>query len=245
MKLNATHADMDGTFLPELRFDLNWTIAKCKDFLERKFGTNPADMRLQLQNKQAQAVAQMADNDKTLGSYNPSEGYTVHVIDDSGNAVQNEFEDVSKVEKYQISEESYAKREDSVRAQKNKMTAAGDPNSQKDKGDGAVIGCCGGCNISEDFMKEESEAISVDQRCQLTVGERRGCVKYVGKVPAYGAGYWIGVLLDEPTGESDGKIKTKQYFEAGAKCATFVRPNDLQVGDFPEIDPFDELEDEI
>ena len=58
----------------------------------------------------------MADNDKTLGSYNPSEGYTVHVIDDSGNAVQNEFEDVSKVEKYQISEESYAKREDSVRA---------------------------------------------------------------------------------------------------------------------------------
>ena len=48
MKLNATHASMEGTFLPELRFDLNWSIGKCKDFLERKFGTNPADMRLQL-----------------------------------------------------------------------------------------------------------------------------------------------------------------------------------------------------
>ena len=50
MKLNATHAGMEGTFLPELRFDLNWSITKCKQFLERKFGTNPDDMRLQLQN---------------------------------------------------------------------------------------------------------------------------------------------------------------------------------------------------
>jgi len=48
MKLNATCSAMEGTFLPELRFDTNWTIAKCKDFLERKFGTSPADMRLQL-----------------------------------------------------------------------------------------------------------------------------------------------------------------------------------------------------
>ena len=46
MKLNATHASMEGTFLPELRFDLNWNIAKCKDFLERKFGSAAADMRL-------------------------------------------------------------------------------------------------------------------------------------------------------------------------------------------------------
>jgi len=60
----------------------------------------------------------MADNDKTLGSYNPSEGYTVHVIDDSGHTVHNEFEDVSKVEKYTISEEAYVKRDDTVRAWK-------------------------------------------------------------------------------------------------------------------------------
>ena len=42
-----------------------------------------------------------------------------------------------------------------------------------------------------------------------------------------GAGYWIGVLLDEPTGDSNGTYKGKQYFEAGDKCATFVRPSDL------------------
>ena len=49
-------------------------------------------------------MAQMADDAKTLGEYNPSEGYTVHVIDESGHSVANEFDDVSKVEKYEISE---------------------------------------------------------------------------------------------------------------------------------------------
>ena len=104
MKLNATHAGMEGTFLPELRFDLNWTIAKCKAFLERKFGTNPDDMRLQLQNTQGQPVAQMVDNEATLGSYNPEANFTVHVIDESGHTIRNEFDDVSQVEKYKISE---------------------------------------------------------------------------------------------------------------------------------------------
>ena len=60
-----------------------------------------------------------------------------------------------------------------------------------------------------------------------------------------GAGYWIGVLLDEPTGDSNGKIKNHEYFTAGDNCATFVRPNELEVGDFPEVDIFDEMEDEI
>lgn len=97
----------------------------------------------------------------------------------------------------------------------------------------------------EDFMKEEAEPIQVDSRCQLNVGERRGLVKFNGKVAGMGAGYWIGVLLDEPTGESNGTFKNKLIFEAGDKCATFVRPTDLKIGDFPERDPFNEEADEI
>ena len=53
------------------------------------------------------------------------------------------------------------------------------------------------------------------------------------------------VMLDEPTGDSNGTYKGKKYFEAMDKCGAFVRPNELQVGDFPEKDMFDELEDEI
>ena len=177
----------------------------------------------------------MIDLEATLGSYNPSEGYTVHVIDESGTAILNEFEDVSRVEKYEISETDYAKRDDSVRSWKGRMAAAGNPNFIKEDGD----------SVYEDFMKEESEAIAVGSRCKLNVGDRRGEVKFVGKVAGNGAGYWIGILLDEPTGDSNGTVKSHQYFAAGDKCAAFVRPNDVTVGDFPEVDIFNEMEDEI
>ena len=117
--------------MPELRFDLNWTIMKCKEFLERKFGTNPADMSLQLQNLQAQPVCTMSDNAKTLGEYNPTAGYTIHVLDTSGAPVVDEFADVSKVEKYTISEDAYAARDDTFRAFKDRMQAAGHANFTK------------------------------------------------------------------------------------------------------------------
>ena len=32
----------------------------------------------------------------------------------------------------------------------------------------------------------------------------RGEVKYVGKVPEKGVGYWVGVALDEPFGDNNG-----------------------------------------
>ena len=85
-------------------------------------------MRLQLQNRQAQPVAQMTDDEKTLGEYNPQEGFTVHIIDESGQVITNEFDDVSQVEKYKISEESYAARDDTFRAFKARMQAAGNQN---------------------------------------------------------------------------------------------------------------------
>jgi dynactin complex subunit len=34
-------------------------------------------------------------------------------------------------------------------------------------------------------------------------------VKYVGKVKGLGAGYWLGIVLDEPVGDSDGKVAGK------------------------------------
>ena len=234
IKLNASQEGMD-MFMPELRFDQNWTVQKCKEFLERKFGTNPADMRLQLKNRQGEVVGQMTDPAKTLGEFEPCEGFTVHVIDESGHSVTDEFSDVSKVQKYEISEEDYSKRDDSVRTFKQRMAAAGHKGFQNNQGD----------SVYEDFMKEESEVIQVESRCKTSVGERLGCVKYVGKVPGLGAGFWIGVLLDEPTGDSNGKHKNKTYFEAGDKCAMFVRPTDLTVGDFREKDPFVEEDDEI
>mmetsp|Transcript_3742 Transcript_3742/g.6376 ORF Transcript_3742/g.6376 Transcript_3742/m.6376 type:complete len:84 (-) Transcript_3742:54-305(-) len=82
-------------------------------------------------------------------------------------------------------------------------------------------------------------------RCETNVGARRGEVMYVGKVTGLEKGFWVGVKLDEPSGDSDGKVKDKVYFECGSNFGLFVRPADLKVGDYPEIDEFDMDDDMI
>jgi tubulin-folding cofactor B len=59
-----------------------------------------------------------------------------------------------------------------------------------------------------EFQLEESKLVEVGQRCEKA-GGARGEVKYVGKVPGLDKGYWVGIQLDEPCGDSNGKIKNK------------------------------------
>ena len=89
--------------------------------------------------------------------------------------------------------------------------------------------------------------MKVEDRCEIIMGARRGTVKYVGKVPELAAGFWVGVHLDEPTGDSDGSVKGKQYFEVtgGSKFGIFLRPKDVRVGEFPPLEDFNANEDEI
>jgi tubulin-specific chaperone B len=47
--------------------------------------------------------------------------------------------------------------------------------------------------------------LKVDKRCVVLVGERRGVVKYIGKVAEKAPGFWVGIQLDEPLGDSNGK----------------------------------------
>ncbi len=186
VKLNATHSHMQMR-LAEIRFDVASTIASVKEHLERKFGTSSDVMSLELRDTSEQFVIAMTDDTKTLAHYGAHENYTIHVYDQSGTAAYNEFDDVSKVEKFTISEEEYAKRDDSFRNFKKQMLAK-NPNFMNAQGDSAY----------NDFMKEEAEKLVIGQRCLVNAGERRGEIKYVGKVKSMGAGYWVGVCLDDP-----------------------------------------------
>lgn len=72
-------------------------------------------------------------------------------------------------------------------------------------------------------------------------------MKFVGKIPELARGFWVGIQLDEPMGDTDGTVKGKKYFEAagGKKYGMFARPKDIRVGDYPALDNFDEDLDEI
>lgn len=95
--------------------------------------------------------------------------------------------------------------------------------------------------------------IKVGDRCEVerTTGPARGTVRFVGEaeMPATKSGHkpggiWVGVQYDEPVGANDGSVEGKRYFDALPKYGGFVRPEKVQVGDYPEQDLFDEDEDE-
>ena len=91
-----------------------------------------------------------------------------------------------------------------------------------------------------DHEKAEAEAITLHSRCQILFGQRLGTVRYVGKVAGLAPGYWVGVKLDHAEGSSNGVIDGQLYFEASEDHATFVRPSDLQTGEFPPEEQLDE-----
>jgi tubulin-specific chaperone B len=67
----------------------------------------------------------------------------------------------------------------------------------------------------------------------------------VGKVAEYAAGWWVGVMFDEPLGKGDGCAKGKRYYDCQAGFGSFVRPDMVKVGDYPPLE--DDLcsEDEL
>jgi len=171
----------------------------------------------------------MDDNSSLLGSYNIDDGMVIHAED--SNIKVDEYSDVSKVEKFEISQDEYNKRSDSVRAFKERMKL-GQFNEEENKKKAEEA------RLKEEAEEKKASSLNVDERCEVKVpGQpaRRGVVKYVGQTD-FKPGFWVGVQYDEPHGKNDGSVAGKRYFECPQKYGGFVRPSNVEVGDYPEED---------
>ncbi|XP_020595535.1 tubulin-folding cofactor B [Phalaenopsis equestris] len=227
--LRVTHSNIKS-FSSEVRFDLEMSVEDLKEKLWKKCGTSVDSMLLVLYDDAGSKICNISDSARPLGFYSPLNGYHIKVIDLDPSSVSSGgwLEDTSLVEKYTISEEAYNKRDSNFRKFKEKMLSQ---NATADEN-----------KLPENYLEDLCKNIKAGDRCEVESGEKRGVVKYVGKVENGAPGFWVGIQLDEPLGKHDGMVKGKRYFECPPRHGIFLRPDKVKVGDYPERDPFDEEE---
>mmetsp|Transcript_23811 Transcript_23811/g.28735 ORF Transcript_23811/g.28735 Transcript_23811/m.28735 type:complete len:286 (-) Transcript_23811:115-972(-) len=246
--LAVSHSNLKAQFM-EIRFDRHMTIRRVKERLQSHTGTSPDQMTLQLKDWDNKVLCVLEDQQK-LGYYSPEDGFLLHVVDHDEFSMSKGgwLEDTSLVEKYQISDEDYYKRDNNYRKWKEGKLAE-DPEwcLEKEMAKKRGVEYVKKENVSDpEYMAEDAANISIGQRCEVQPGGKRGEVKFVGKAgEGLPMGWWIGVQYDEPVGKNDGSVKGVRYFECMEGYGGMIRPDKVTVGDFPEIDEFASDEDEI
>ncbi|PVD26663.1 hypothetical protein C0Q70_14341 [Pomacea canaliculata] len=195
--LNVTITSNVNAFASEKRFSKDLTIAAFKMKLELVTGASAATMNLTVFDKDNKLVCILDNNDALLGSYPIDSGMRIHVEDKHLHA--GEFEDISKVEKFEISEEDYAKRADSIRAfkERNRLGRFNEEEQKKKEEEKQK---------KEEEEREKAKSMKIGDRCEVHVPgqpNRRGTVRYVGSTH-FKPGIWVGVQYDEPHGKNDG-----------------------------------------
>lgn len=255
----------------ERRITPSWTISQLRARLEPITGIPPSSQVLHLlPPKSAGGASQhkiaitAADEDVAQLALFPLAPYAeLHVGDTRPAGARPNFSDVSGVDKYVMPEEEYAAKTDSVLAwKKAQKLGRFDPHAPQHVA----------ARIAAFAAEAEARGITAGSRCRVAGDDtRRGVVRYVGAVPEIGgssggsskatdnnsstnlavAGTWVGVELDEPVGgKNDGSIGGTRYWgedpasgQETLKRGVFVRPDRVDVGDFPALNELEDMEE--
>ncbi|SCZ99276.1 BZ3500_MvSof-1268-A1-R1_Chr3-1g05919 [Microbotryum saponariae] len=248
----------------ERRFALDLTIADLKDKLERVSGISSSVQVLSLQRTatgtghsgqvpQGQTVvAQLNEDHKTLAQYGAQEWMTIRVdsSDAHGKSQSSLFTDTSLVEKFELTNQEYEARSGAPfpRGHARDTVLAFKQRHQLGRFAPTV-------DSSHELVASQRTQLPVNlipgARCEVALSDvlsRRGTVRFLGPTQfgPQDETVWVGIEWDEPVGKNDGSVDGVKYFEAKPLRASFVRPDKVTVGNFPEVDPFadDDLEGE-
>ncbi|EJU03774.1 hypothetical protein DACRYDRAFT_49590 [Dacryopinax primogenitus] len=220
----------------ERKFDLHTTIGQLKTRLEHITGITPTSQKLVLsRTEDGQQIRVLDDDSRPLGFYSPADFQTIQVVDLNPMGPAGMYSDVSQVEKFELSDEQYAKRDESLLKfkQANKFGRFADEHQQ------ASAPAASTASYPD---------IKVGARCEVESEEeglqKRGTVRFFGSTAfGKGTGLWVGVEYDEPMGKNDGSVQGHRYFTCPTNHGAFVRPERVTVGDFPPITLIDEDEE--
>ncbi|KAJ3891604.1 tubulin-folding cofactor B [Lentinula edodes] len=209
----------------ERRFDLHITIGQLKSKLELFTGIPASSQLISVLNSDDDptVVVQLSDDSKALGFYSLRDWQVLKVDDLNPSAsFTGQLTDVTQVEKFELSDDAYAERKDSVLAYKQQHKV-------------------GRFAPKIDQVREASPAVDIalGSRCEVESSEpglsKRGTVRFVGETN-FASGVWVGVEYDEPLGRNNGSVQGNAYFTCRPNYGVFVKPDKVKTGDFPELD---------
>merc|ERR1712228_280330 len=224
----------------EKRYSPDLTVRQLKEKLEMVVGTNPDNMILQHKTTEGEVLCTLQPDNLKIGKFDLAHYSNVHVVDTQPNqGIVGTLNAVANggnvnVPKYEITDEQYKKRDNTFLKWKEKnlkdfyQKKADDEKQQIEEWDQTV----------------KDKKIKINDRCEISKGKHRGKIAFVGSTSFDKKGVWIGVELDEPFGDNDGSKKGKVYFKCNDKYGLFVRPDAVQVGDFPVIDELEISDDD-
>ncbi|CAP80152.1 Pc12g05250 [Penicillium rubens Wisconsin 54-1255] len=245
----AKPGNSEPRFLTERRITPTWTVMQVKAKLETMTGIPPGSQRLRV--KVPGRPDQWADgDDRLIGDWGLVKGSEIEVNDSRPQTMRANFTDLSSVEKYVLPTETYEARSDSVLAwKKNQKLGRFDPNALSPEE--ALRH-----QVEKDQTEIQMRDITVAKRAIVLPSSpphiRRGTIRFVGPVPTIPITdlqpIWVGIELDEPMGKNDGSVGGQRYFECLGNRGVFVKPEKVEVGEFPPLgldDDLDELMEEI
>lgn len=228
----------------ERRISTNWSLKYFKQRLETITGIPPDDQQLLIfsnsfstEGNELKASNPQEEELTLLSQFNIPAFARVQVNDVRPESSLKELEDEDETKFFELKDEDYEKRSDSIRRWKQDNKLGGfDPSFLAKK---------------EEIKKQnqtKAQELIVGSRFRTTKDneiERRGVIKYVGKVPEIDNEVWAGVEFDEPVGKNNGSIKGVPYFQTKPNYGGFLRPAQIEQGEFPEESLFSDDDDEI
>ncbi|KAI9467756.1 hypothetical protein LPJ78_001714 [Coemansia sp. RSA 989] len=212
----------------EQRFVSTITADELHARLELIVGIPPQSQQLELVDAKTKASIPIPSQQQPLLS--ASNFAVLRVSSSEPQCRQLNFNDLSQVEKYEMADDEYDAKQNTVRAFKRRhnMGRFADNKSAMSIDD-------------DDEYEKEAREIKVGSRCRVSFQqagmERLGTVRFVGKTQ-FRSGFWVGVEFDEPVGKNDGSVNNVRYFTCSPEHGSFVRPDMVTAGDFPEEDLF-------
>ncbi|KAI1313812.1 hypothetical protein EDD11_002480, partial [Mortierella claussenii] len=160
----------------ELRLSKASTIDNIKIKLEPITGISSSFQQLELYHNDTFVTSLEGHPQETmLGAFPIEDFWTIHVVDTNPSRVKGQFNDVSLVQKFELTEEEYQKRTDTVLAFKKRNNLG--------RFDDAASDSSSTSTSQNRAFEEAAKNIKTGDRCEVDIGgemlKRRGTVKFV------------------------------------------------------------------